>query len=110
MVAISGCLSEQTARSRQQDDHHDQEHHGGRGLRPEHLGQSLDHTEAEAAQAQNKEATQASGSKSRSDGFWTTFGKQVIRSVVPAATRMLEQQIKRGTLGGIRRGRGSGGF
>jgi len=71
---------------------------------------TADHTEAEAAQAQDKEATQASGSKSRSDGFWTTFGKQVIRSVVPAATRMLEQQIKRGTLGGIRRGRGSGGF
>jgi hypothetical protein len=28
---------------------------------------------------------------------------------VPAATRMLEQSIKRGTLGGIRRGKGSGG-
>jgi hypothetical protein len=36
------------------------------------------------------------GSVSRADGFWTTFGKQVIRSVVPAATRMLEQSIKRG--------------
>ena len=71
---------------------------------------TADHTEAEAAQAQDKEATEASGSKSRSDGFWTTFGKQVIRSMVPAATRMLEQQIKRGTLVGIRRGRGSGSF
>jgi DNA helicase HerA-like ATPase len=38
----------------------------------------------------------AGGSASRADGFWTTFGKQVIRSVVPAATRMLEQSIKRG--------------
>lgn len=38
----------------------------------------------------------AGGSASRADGFWTTFGKQVIRSVVPAATRMLEQSLKRG--------------
>jgi uncharacterized protein len=71
---------------------------------------TTDHTEAEAAQAQDKEATQASGGKSRSEGFWTTFVKQIIRSVVPAATRMLEQQIKRGTLGGIRRGRSSDSF
>ncbi len=68
------------------------------------------HTEAEAAQSQENESTKATGAKPRSDGFWTTFGKQIVRSVVPAATRMLEQQIKRGTLGGIRRGRSSGGI
>jgi hypothetical protein len=67
-------------------------------------------TEAEAAQSQENESTKATGAKPRSDGFWTTFGKQIVRSVVPAATRMLEQQIKRGTLGGIRRGRSSGGI
>jgi hypothetical protein len=59
----------------------------------------------------------ASGHGSRSDGFWTTFGKQIIRTVVPAVTRMAERAIKdgvagaikRGTLGGIRRGSGIGG-
>jgi hypothetical protein len=40
--------------------------------------------------------------------FWTTLGKQSICSAVPAATRMLEISIKRGTLGGIRCG--GGGF
>ena len=43
------------------------------------------------------------GAASRSDSFWATLGKTVIRTVVPAATRMLEQQIRRGTLGGIKR-------
>ena len=69
------------------------------------------HAQAEAeATGDDQEATRKAGGASRSDGFWTTFGKQIIRSVVPAATRMLEQQIKRGTLGGISRGRSSRGF
>jgi DNA helicase HerA-like ATPase len=70
------------------------------------------HVQAEAeATGDDQEATRKSaGGASRSDGFWTTFGKQIIRSVVPAATRMLEQQIKRGTLGGISRGRSTRGF
>jgi DNA helicase HerA-like ATPase len=77
--------------------------------------------EAEAAQAEDTTAKKkATGSGSRSDGFWTTFGKQIIRTVVPAATRMAERAIKdgvsgaikRGTFGGIKRGGGdsSGGF
>ena len=62
--------------------------------------------EAKAAKADEKDATTRTGGASRSDGFWTTFGKQVVRAVVPAATRMLEQSLKRGT----RRGGGGGGF
>ena len=76
-----------------------------------------DRTEAEAAQSDDKAAAKKTGGGSRSDGFWTTLGKQVIRSVVPAATRMAEKAIKdgvsgavkRGTFGGIKRGPGSGG-
>jgi hypothetical protein len=72
---------------------------------------TAEHAQAEAdAGSDDQDAKKkAAGGASRSDGFWTTFGKQIIRSVVPAATRMLEQQIKRGTLGGIRRGKSSGG-
>jgi hypothetical protein len=61
--------------------------------------------EAKAAKADEKAASTKTDSASRSDGFWTTFGKQVVRAVVPAATRMLEQSLKRGA----RRG-GGGGF
>jgi DNA helicase HerA-like ATPase len=64
--------------------------------------------EAEAAQkddAPDEKKKAPGGSSSRSDSFWTTLTKTVIRTVVPAATRMLEQEIRRGTLGGIRRGR-----
>jgi DNA helicase HerA-like ATPase len=63
--------------------------------------------EAEATQKDDAadEEKKAAGSSSRSDGFWTTLSKQIVRSVVPAATRMLEREIRRGTLGGIRRGR-----
>jgi uncharacterized protein len=61
--------------------------------------------EAEAAQSDDEAPEKRrAGAGSRSDGFWTTLGKTVIRTVVPMATRVLEQQIKRGTLGGIKRG------
>jgi uncharacterized protein len=71
---------------------------------------TAEHTQAEAEAGDDDQANKkAAGGASRSDGFWTTFGKQIIRSIVPAATRMLEQSIKRGTLGGIRRGKSSGG-
>jgi hypothetical protein len=68
------------------------------------------HAQAEAGGDDQEAKGKATGGASRSDGFWSTFGKTIIRSVVPAATRMLEQQIKRGTLGGIRRGRSTGSF
>jgi hypothetical protein len=45
-----------------------------------------------------------SGGGSRSDGFWTTLGKSIVRSMVPAATRMLERELRR------RAGGGGGGF
>ncbi|MGH3452449.1 MAG: helicase HerA-like domain-containing protein, partial [Haloechinothrix sp.] len=60
-------------------------------------------TEA-AAQGDDEAPRKKSGAASRSDGFWTTLSKTVIRTVVPAATRVLEQQIRRGMLGGIKRG------
>ena len=41
-----------------------------------------------------------SASNSRSDGFWTTLGKSLVRTLVPAATRMLERELKRRTGGG----------
>jgi DNA helicase HerA-like ATPase len=60
--------------------------------------------EADAAEDESEASSRKkSGSTSRSDSFWTTVGKTIIRTVVPAATRVLEQQIRRGTLGGIKR-------
>jgi DNA double-strand break repair helicase HerA and related ATPase len=50
--------------------------------------------EADAEAKDEKEAAKKSGGSSRTDGFWTTFGKQVIRAVVPAATRMAEKALK----------------
>jgi DNA helicase HerA-like ATPase len=61
--------------------------------------------EAEAQSDEGEPEKKKAGTASRSDSFWTTFTKTVIRTVVPAATRMIEQEIRRGTLGGIRRGR-----
>jgi DNA helicase HerA-like ATPase len=61
---------------------------------------------AAAAAAQSDDETpekKKAGGASRSDGFWTTVSKTVIRTVVPAATRVIEQQIRRGMLGGIKR-------
>jgi DNA helicase HerA-like ATPase len=65
--------------------------------------------EASAEQTEEKAAKKKAGGASRSDGFWTTLGKSIVRSGVPMATRVLESAIKRGALGGIRRG-GSGGI
>jgi DNA helicase HerA-like ATPase len=61
--------------------------------------------EAEAAQGDGDvPEKKKTGAASRSDGFWTTLGKTIIRTGVPMATRVLENAIKRGTLGGIKRG------
>jgi DNA double-strand break repair helicase HerA and related ATPase len=66
---------------------------------------TAERVEAEAAEADDKVAKKKSGGGSRSDGFWTTVGKTIVRTVVPAATRVLEDAIKRGTLGGVQRRR-----
>jgi DNA helicase HerA-like ATPase len=58
--------------------------------------------EAEAAEAKAK-ATKKSSGGSRGDGFWTALGKSVVRAVVPMATRVLEDAIRRNALGGQRR-------
>ncbi len=60
--------------------------------------------EASADPNEDKATKKKSSGASRSDGFWTTLGKSIVRSGVPMATRVLESAIKRGTLGGIRRG------
>jgi DNA helicase HerA-like ATPase len=61
--------------------------------------------EAKVGEEEKKTSTKKSSGGSRSDGFWTTLGKTMVRSFVPMATRVLEDAIKRGTLGGIQRKR-----
>jgi len=70
-------------------------------------------TEARVEEVAGAEDEKASAKKSsggsRSDSFWTTFTKTILRPLVPAATRMAEQalrdSLKRGTLGGVSRRR-----
>ncbi len=60
--------------------------------------------EKTVAKTDDEEKTaKSSGGSSRSDGFWTTLGKQIVKSGVPMATRVIESMIKRG-------GRGGGGI
>ena len=58
--------------------------------------------EAEAEEEKSKTTKKSSGG-SRGDGFWTALGKSVVRAVVPMATRVLEDAIRRNALGGQRR-------
>ena len=51
-----------------------------------------EHADADTEAKDEKGAK--SGGSTRTDGFWSTFGKQVIRAVVPAATRMAEKALK----------------
>jgi hypothetical protein len=61
--------------------------------------------EAKAASADEKAATRtSSGGGSRSDSFWTTLGKTLIKTGVPLATRVLTDALKG------RNRRGGGGF
>ena len=61
---------------------------------------------AEAApEAGEERTTRRKSAGSRSDSFWTTVWKTVVRTGVPMATRVLEDAIKRGALGGIQRKR-----
>ncbi|MGD8766386.1 MAG: DUF853 family protein [Methyloceanibacter sp.] len=57
----------------------------------------------EKAQGVGKTAKRSGGS--RGDSFWTALGKSVVRSVVPMGTRVLEDAIRRNTLGGHSRRR-----
>jgi len=65
---------------------------------------TAERAETKAEEAEEK-AAKKSGGGSRSDSFWTSLGKAIVRSAVPMATRVLEDAIKRGTLGGIQRRR-----
>jgi len=56
-----------------------------------------DRAEAAAADADEKASTKRSGGGSRSDSFWTSLGKAIVKSAVPMATRVLEDAIKRNT-------------
>ena len=64
---------------------------------------------AEAAAAEEASKGGSSSGKStggsRGDSFWTALGKSVVRAVVPMATRVLEDAIRRNTLGGHSRGK-----
>ncbi|MEX1061473.1 MAG: helicase HerA-like domain-containing protein, partial [Methyloceanibacter sp.] len=59
--------------------------------------------EAKAASADDKPATKTGSGSSRSDSFWTTLGKTLIKTGVPLATRVLTDALKG-------RGRRGGGF
>jgi hypothetical protein len=59
---------------------------------------------SDAAQADDKAGAKKAGGGSRSDGFWTTLGKTIIKTGVPMATRVLENALKSRTK------RGGGGF
>jgi DNA helicase HerA-like ATPase len=59
--------------------------------------------DAQTAQTDDK-ARARTGGGSRSDGFWTTLGKTIIKTGVPMATRVLENALKSRTK------RGGGGF
>jgi hypothetical protein len=50
----------------------------------------------------------SSGGGSRSDGFWATLGKTIVRTGVPMATRILESALKSKLKGG--RGGGFSGL
>jgi hypothetical protein len=47
-----------------------------------------------AGRAEQKAAAKRSGGGSRSDSFWTTFGKTLVRTGVPLATKVLTDVLK----------------
>jgi hypothetical protein len=55
---------------------------------------SAERADAEAAQAEEKAAAKKAGGGSRSDSFWTTLGKTIIRTGVPLATKVLTDALK----------------
>ncbi|MGZ5915874.1 MAG: helicase HerA-like domain-containing protein, partial [Methyloceanibacter sp.] len=66
-------------------------------------------SEQAGAEAAGGDASKKNAAGSRSDGFWTTLGKTLIKSAVPARPRILENAIKRGAFGGKKPGGGGGG-
>jgi DNA helicase HerA-like ATPase len=50
--------------------------------------------DAEAAASEEKAAAKKSGGGSRSDSFWTTLGKTIVRTGVPLATKALTDVLK----------------
>jgi len=65
---------------------------------------AMEIAEAEADETGPKASRKRSSGR-RGDGFWTALGKSIVRSVVPMATRVLEDAIKRNAMGGISRRR-----
>jgi len=61
--------------------------------------------EAAEEKAKGKAKTAKKSGGSRGDSFWTALGKTVVRTVVPMATRVLEDAIRRNALGGHSRRR-----
>ena len=65
---------------------------------------SSEQADAKAAETDQKPATKSGGGGSRSDSFWTTFGKTLVRTGVPLATKVLTDVLKGRTK------KGGGGF
>jgi DNA helicase HerA-like ATPase len=63
---------------------------------------------AKAEEKETKTSGSSSGGGSRSDGFWATLGKTIVRTGVPMATRILESALKSKLKGG--RGGGFSGL
>jgi uncharacterized protein len=53
-----------------------------------------DSTEREDTQAGQKTAPRSEGGAARSDSFWTTFGKTLVKTGVPLATKVLTDVLK----------------
>jgi DNA helicase HerA-like ATPase len=65
---------------------------------------SSEQADAKAAEADQKQAPKSGSGGSRSDSFWTTFGKTLVRTGVPLATKVLTDVLKGRTK------KGGGGF
>jgi DNA double-strand break repair helicase HerA and related ATPase len=65
----------------------------------EMLQKRMEDRSAAAAADADEKASAKTGGGSRSDSFWTSLGKAIVKSAVPMATRVLADAIKRNTRG-----------
>jgi DNA helicase HerA-like ATPase len=76
----------------------------------ERLQKRSEEREEAQAEAAEEKTTKKASAGSRSDSFWTTVGKTIIRVGVPMATRVLEGALKRSMSTRRSGGGGFGGF
>jgi DNA helicase HerA-like ATPase len=55
---------------------------------------SADQASSSASEAEAKQAGRSAGGGSRSDSFWTTLGKTLVKTGVPLATKVLTDALK----------------